>query len=85
MGHSFSTMEAGTLPAAPDCGRMGTAGSLRARCHWRTDQVGMGWCGHWPGPGIPGQTLGLLGDTYYMQSRLKVPVRKYERASKDLM
>lgn len=57
VGQSFSTTEAGTLPAAPDCWRTGTAGSPRGRCCRRTAQVGMGWYDRWLGPGIHGQIL----------------------------
>lgn len=73
---SISMMEAGTLLVAPDCGRMGTVGSLAGRWCRRMAQVGTGWCDRWPGPGTPGQILGLLGDTSRRQSRPEVPERK---------
>lgn len=69
---SFSKLAAGTLRAAPDCGRKVTAGSPWGRC-WRTELVGTGWCGRWPGLCTPGQSHSHLGDIVHKQSRTTDP------------
>lgn len=71
---SFSKLEAGTLLAAPGCGGTATAGSLGGHCCWRTEQVGMGWCGRWLGLYTLGQTRWRLGDTSRTQGRTGMPV-----------